>query len=203
MALRAGEAGRPLFVLWLDAHPDLHTLDTTWSGNLHGIPAAYFMGLPGFDALPHPAARVPPAQVCMMGLRSIDTAEEAQLAQLGVRLHRMPDLHRDGVESALGQFLDTVAEAHGHLHVSLDVDFLDPSVAPAVGTAVPDGASAGQARAIASLLGDSGLVTSLDLVELNPTLDVNGMSAALLAELAVGMLTERRLDRETESKTGT
>ena len=87
MSLRAREAGRPLFVLWLDAHPDLHTLDTTVSGNLHGTPAAYFMGLGGFEAFPVLAAPVAPANVCMIGLRSIDRAEASRLAALGVDVH--------------------------------------------------------------------------------------------------------------------
>lgn len=199
MALRARESGRPFFVLWLDAHPDLHTLDTTVSGNLHGTPAAYAMGLGGFEAFPVIAAPVAPAHVCMMGLRSIDGAEAARLAALGIDAQPMADLDRTGVTQPLARFLDRVGRERGDLHVSLDVDFLDPALAPGVGTTVPDGASEDQARAIATLLGDSGLVTSLDLVELNPRLDPDGRSAAMMRDLATRMLPPRAALQKTGS----
>ncbi len=198
MAARAAARGRPFFVLWLDAHPDLHTLGSTGSGNLHGTPAAYFTGEADFAPFPPLPARVRPENICMMGIRSVDGAEEARLAASGIGLHRMEALHRDGVEAPLEAFLGRVADAGGDLHVSFDIDFLDPAIAPAVGTTVPGGATLLQADAIAAMLGDSGLVTSLDLVELNPTLDPFGRSAALFADLAGAML--RR--RETLSRTG-
>lgn len=199
MALRARDAGRPFFVLWLDAHPDLHTLDSSVSGNLHGTPAAYFLGLGGFDAYPPLAAAVAPEHVCMMGLRSIDRAEAPRLAALGIDAHPMAELDRTGVAAPLACFLDRVAQARGDLHVSFDVDFLDPALAPGVGTTVPDGATEAQARTIAGMLGDSGLVTSLDLVELNPRLDPGGRSARLMCGLAARLLPPRAVLQKTGS----
>lgn len=199
MALRAREAGRPFFVLWLDAHPDLHSLETTRSGNLHGTPAAYFMGLGGFGAFPVIAAPVAPANVCMLGLRSIDGAEAARLAALGIDAHPMAELDETGVAAPLARFLARVGREGGHLHVSFDVDFLDPALAPGVGTTVPDGATGDQARSIAGLIGDSGLVTSLDLVELNPRLDPDGRSAAMMRDLATRMLPPRAALQKTGS----
>ncbi|MCA8881407.1 MAG: arginase family protein [Rhodobacteraceae bacterium] len=197
MALRAREAGRPFFLLWLDAHPDLHDLDTTASGNLHGTPAAYVLGLDGFAAFPALPAGVAADNVCMMGLRSVDGAEAPRLAALGIAAHPMAELAKCGVDAPLARFLDRVAHAGGDLHVSFDVDFLDPAVAPAVGTAVPDGASAAEAHRIAAALSDSGLVTSLDLVELNPRLDPEGSSVALIRDLACAMLPPRAALRRT------
>ena len=188
MAERAAAAGRPFFVLWLDAHPDLHDLASTESGNLHGTPAAYFLGLPGFDAFPPLPARVAAGNLCMMGLRSIDTAEAARLARLGIEAHPMAALHRAGVAAPLAAFLGRVARAGGALHVSFDVDFLDPALAPAVGTAVPEGATLAQAEEIVALLGASGLVSSLDIVELNPRLDDGARTTTLMCRLAAGLM---------------
>lgn len=196
VARRAAEAGRPLFVLWLDAHADFHTLDTTLSGNLHGIPVAYFTGRPGFEGfLPPLPAPVDPGRVCMMGTRSVDPAERGALAGTGITIHDMRAIDEHGVAVLLRDFLSRVAAESGLLHVSLDVDFLDPSIAPAVGTTVPGGVSFGEAHRLMEMLHDSGLVTSLDLVELNPFLDERGRTAALIVDLAAGLMGRRVMDR--------
>ena len=188
MARRARAGGRPLFVLWLDAHPDFHTLDSSTSGNLHGTPVAYFTGAAGFTGFPPLRDAVAPRRVCMMGLRSIDADEAARLAGSGIAALRMGALRRAGVAAPLERFLDRVAAEDGDLHVSLDADFLDPRLAPAVGTAVPGGATLEEAGRIAALLGESGRVTSLDLVELNPRLAAARRTAALLIALAADIL---------------
>ena len=197
VAKYAAEEGRPLFVLWLDAHPDFHDLDTTGSGNLHGTPVAYFTGQPGFAAFPDLPNAVDPKNICMMGLRSVDEAERLRLPEAGVELHDMRAIDEHGIANPLRAFLDRVLAANGMLHVSLDVDFLEPSIAPAVGTTVPGGATFREAHLIMELLHDSGLVTSLDLVELNPFLDERGRTALLMSDLTASLFGRCVLDRLT------
>lgn len=199
-AAHAAGAGRPFFVLWLDAHPDFHTLQTTASGNLHGVPLAYACGLGGFEgALEPPAHPVDPKNICMMGIRSVDPAERTALAAHGVTVCDMRVIDEEGVAPLLKRFLDKVKAAGGDLHVSLDVDFLDPSIAPGVGTTVPGGATFREAHLIMEILSDSGLVTSLDLVELNPFLDERGRTAILMTDLAASLLGKRVMDRPTQN----
>lgn len=199
-ARRAQEAGRKLFVLWLDAHPDMHTLETTESGHLHGVPMAYALGLPGFDGVfPPLAAALAPERVCMMGLRSVDPAERQVLAATGLRVHDMRAIDENGVAVLLRGFLDEVAAQDGLLHVSLDVDFLDPDIAPGVGTTVPGGATFREAHLIMEMLHDSGRVASLDLVELNPFLDERGRTARLMVDLTASLMGRSVLDRPTRS----
>ncbi|KEP70598.1 arginase [Thioclava dalianensis] len=199
IAAHAASLGRPLFVLWLDAHPDLHTLMTTESGNLHGTPVAYFTGQPDFEAYPPLAHAVDPRHVCMMGIRSVDPAERARIKEIGVEVHDMRALDETGVLAPLRAFLARVRAANGLLHVSFDVDFLDPQIAPAVGTTVPGGATFREAHLIMEELCDSNLVSSLDLVELNPFLDERGRTARLLCDFTASLFGRRVLDRMTRS----
>ncbi|MBZ9854004.1 arginase [Mesorhizobium sp. CA13] len=200
IARRAAEAGRPLFVLWLDAHPDFHTLDTTTSGNLHGVPLAYASGQPGFEGyFPSLAACVDPARICTLGIRSVDPAEREALRKAGVTVHDMRTIDEYGMAPLLRAFLERVSAENGMLHVSLDVDFLDPSIAPAVGTTVPGGATFREAHLVMEMLHDSRLVTSLDLVELNPALDERNRTATLLVDLTASLMGRRIMDRPTRS----
>lgn len=189
---------RPLFVLWLDAHPDFHTLETTQSGNLHGTPVAYFTGLPGFEGVyPELEATVDPANVCMLGIRSVDPAENAAMADSGIDVHDMRAIDEHGIAAPLRAFLERVRAANGALHVSLDVDFLDPGIAPAVGTTVPGGTTFREAHLVMEMLCDSALVTSLDMVELNPFLDERGRTASLMVDLCASLMGRKVLDRPT------
>jgi arginase len=197
VASHADALGRPQFVLWLDAHPDVHSLATSESGNLHGTPLAYALGLPGCEAYPPLPARIDPHRVCMMGIRSVDPAERRHIADLGLRVHDMRAIDENGVKAPLLAFLDEVARANGRLHVSFDVDFLDPAIAPAVGTTVPGGATFREAHLIMELLHDSDLVTSQDLVELNPFLDHAGQTARLMSDLCASLMGRTVLDRPT------
>jgi arginase len=199
MAAHAHAQGRPFFALWLDAHSDIHTPDTTDSGNLHGTPVGYVTGRTGFDAFPPLPVRVDPANICMIGLRSVDAAEHAVLDDGDVMLVDMRRIDEEGISAPLQHFLNRVAAANGVLHVSLDVDFLDPSVAPAVGTTVPGGATVREGHLVMEILSDSGLVCSLDLVELNPFLDERGKTANLMVDLAASLLGRRVFDRPTRS----
>jgi arginase len=199
-AAYARRQGRPLFVLWLDAHSDFHTPLTTTSGNLHGTPVAYIAGRDGFDAFPPFPAPVPPARICLYGIRSIDPAEQAALLQADIALNDMRVLDEHGIVAPLRRFLAEVRKAQGMLHVSLDVDFLDPAIAPAVGTTVPGGTTFREAHLVMELLHESGLVTSLDLVELNPFLDDRGMTARLMVDLVGSLMGKKVFDRPTRSK---
>ncbi len=195
MQMAAVDAGRPLFVLWLDAHSDFHTLDTTASGNLHGTPLAYLTGKPGFDdyfpPMVHP---LPLEQIGILGLRSVDREERQALARTDMWIHDMRAIDEHGLVRPLKAFLERVARAGGWLHVSLDVDFLDPAIAPAVGTTVPGGATQREAHLVMELIHESGLLRSLDLVELNPFLDRDGMTARLLVDLTASLFGRRITD---------
>jgi arginase len=200
LSRRAAEAEREFFVLWLDAHPDFHTLESTRSGNLHGVAMAYATGQPGFaDVFPPLTAPIRPENICMMGIRSVDAAERAALRTLGAIVHDMRAIDEQGVAPLLYRFLQQVAAARGILHVSFDVDFLDPAIAPGVGTTVPGGATFREAHLVMEMLHDSGLVASLDLVELNPFLDERGRTALLMVDLVASLMGRSVMDRPTKS----
>lgn len=199
VADHAAGQGRPLFVLWLDAHPDIHNPDTTASGNLHGTPVGYVTGQPGFDGFPPVANPVPPQNICFIGLRSVDGPERAATQAARMRAIDMRQIDERGIAAPLAEFIDQVRAANGMLHLSLDVDFLDPSIAPAVGTTVPGGATFREAHLAMEMLHDSGLVTSLDLVELNPFLDERGRTASLMVDLTASLFGRRVFDRPTRS----
>lgn len=198
-AAHAAAAGRPLFLLWLDAHSDFHTPLTTTSGNLHGTPVAYIAGRDGFDAFPPFPAPIPAERICLYGIRSVDPAEHAALLRHDIAINDMRVLDERGIVAPLREFLAAVQAAGGMLHVSLDVDFLDPSIAPAVGTTVPGGATFREAHLVMELLHESGLVSSLDLVELNPFLDERGRTAKLMVDLVASLMGRKVFDRPTRS----
>lgn len=199
-AVHASRMGRPLFLLWLDAHSDFHTPMTTTSGNLHGTPVAYIAGRGGFDAFPPFPVPVPADRICLYGIRSVDPAEHAALLEHDIAINDMRVLDEHGIVKPLRAFLDHVREMGGMLHVSLDVDFLDPAIAPAVGTTVPGGATFREAHLVMEVLHESGLVTSLDLVELNPFLDDRGMTARLMVDLVGSLMGKKVFDRPTRAK---
>jgi arginase len=198
-AAYADRAGRPLFLLWLDAHSDFHTLATTTSGNLHGTPLAYIAGRDGFDALPDFPAPVPADRICLFGIRSVDAAEHAALLRHDIAINDMRVLDEQGIVAPLRAFLNHVRANGGMLHVSLDVDFMDPTVAPAVGTTVPGGTTLREAHLVMEVLHESGLVTSLDLVELNPFLDERGRTARVMVDLVASLMGRKVFDRMTRS----
>jgi len=195
----AQSLNRPLFVLWLDAHSDFHTPQSTDSGNLHGTPLGYVTGRPGFDGFPAIGQPLPDENIAIIGLRSVDEAERAALQETAIQRVDMREIDETGIAKPLAAFLARVAAANGMLHVSLDVDFLDPSVAPAVGTTVPGGATVREGHLVMEMLHDSGLMTSLDLVELNPFLDERGRTAQVMVDLAASAMGRRVFDRPTRA----
>jgi len=199
VATHAKQQNRPLFVLWLDAHSDFHTPMTTRSGNLHGTPMAYIAGLDEFDAFPPFPDPVPGDRICLFGIRSVDLDERKALHKHGLTPVDMRELDERGFVAPLNAFLDQVRAANGLLHVSLDVDFLDPAIAPAVGTTVPGGATFREAHLVMEMLHESGLVSSLDLVELNPFLDERGRTARLMVDLTASLMGRKVFDRVTRS----
>ena len=201
-ATRAAQAGKPLFVLWLDAHPDINTLDSTVSGNLHGTPVAYATGLAPFPIFPALPQAVDPKRITMLGLRSVDPPEVTAIRDTGIDAYDMRAIDEHGIAAPLRAFLDRVEAEDGQLHVSFDVDFLDPTIAPAVGTTVPGGATFREAHLIMEMVHDTGRLTSLDLVELNPFLDDRGRTAQLMTDLVASLFGRRVLDRPNRPTAG-
>ena len=198
VARHAQTQGRPICVLWLDAHADFNTPQTSQSGNMHGMPVAFFCGEPGFDGI-LPAGRpvVDPANVFMVGIRSVDDRERELIAARGVHVLDMRAIDEFGTAAIMRRVLQRVEAMGAMLHVSLDVDFLDPMIAPGVGTTVSGGANLREAHLIMEMLCESGLVTSMDMAELNPYLDERGKSARLLTDLTASLFGRKVLDKST------
>lgn len=200
VAKYAAEQGKKLHVLWLDAHPDYNTPDTSTSGNMHGMSAALFCGEPGFDGvLDEPIHPVDPKNYHVFGARSIDEDEGALLLKRGVNVMDMRRIDERGVVALINGVLDAVRVDDAMFHVSLDVDFLDPQFAPGVGTTVPGGATYREAHLAMEMICDSGLMSSMDLVELNPYLDDRGKSARMLVALTESGFGRRVFDRPTST----
>jgi arginase len=202
VARRCVEIGHELFVLWLDAHADFNTPETSPSGNMHGMSLAMLAGEPGLDEVlsGHPRAPIKPSNIYLFGVRSLDRDERNLLGARGIHIDDMRRVDEFGVAHLLQQILEEVRRRGGLLHVSLDVDFLDPSIAPGVGTAVPGGATYREAHLIMEMLCDSGLVGSLDLAELNPILDERGKSAHALVELVASLFGRKIVDRSAAAR---
>ena len=191
--------GRELFVLWLDAHADYNTPATTITGNMHGMSSAFLCGEPGLDALlgDEPRASLRPDQLDLFGIRSIDPLEKALVHQRRISIADMRQIDEFGVAVLIRRVIERVKARNGVLHVSFDVDFLDPQLAPGVGTTVQGGATYREAHLIMELLHDSGLVRSLDVVELNPFLDERGRTARVAVELIGSLFGQQITDRRT------
>ena len=191
------EQGRELFVLWLDAHADYNTPTTTITGNMHGMSGAFLCGEPGLDQLlgNEPRASIKSDQLDLFGVRSIDKLEKDLVRERGINVADMRRIDEFGVGVLIRQVIDKVNARGGVLHVSFDVDFLDPGLAPGVGTLVQGGATYREAHLVMELLHDSGLVRSLDIVELNPFLDERGKTARLAIELVGSLFGQQITDR--------
>jgi arginase len=200
MARYAAEQNRPLFVLWLDAHADFNSPATSPSGNMHGMPVAFYCGEAEFaPILDRNRPLVDPKRVYQVGIRSVDPREREEINEHGVNVYDMRAIDEIGVAPIMREILAEVRAQNGLLHVSFDVDFLDPDIAPGVGTTVPGGATFREGHLIMEMLCDSGLVSSLDLVELNPFLDDRGKSARILVEMTASLFGRRIFDRPTRS----
>lgn len=193
------EMGREVFVIWLDAHADYNTPSTTLSGNMHGMSAAFLCGEPGLDGLlgEEPRASIDPDRLELFGTRSIDKLERDLLRDRRINVADMRQIDEFGVGVLVSRIIDKVKARDGVLHVSFDVDFLDPHLAPGVGTTVPGGATYREAHLVMEMLHDSGLVRSADVVELNPFLDERGRTARTTVELIGSLFGQQITDRPT------
>jgi arginase len=181
-------------VLWLDAHGDLNSPETSPSGNVHGMVLAAALGLAG-DRFREDGWGLPaldPARVALVAVRSLDEGERELLRELNVKVFTMSDVDRLGVEHAMREALAHIA-GPGFVHVSLDMDALDPEVAPGVGTPVRGGLSYREAHLALELVAESGLVSSFDVVEVNPILDRENQTGKLAVELIASGLGARIL----------
>jgi len=197
------ERGRELFVLWLDAHADYNTPLTTMTANMHGMSAAFLCGEPGLDGLlgAEPRASITSAHLDLFGIHSIDPFEKKLVHDRRIAIADMREIDEFGVAVLIRRVIDRVKARNGVLHVSFDLDVLDPTVAPGVGTTVPGGATYREAHLIMELLHDSGLVRSVDIVELNPFLDERGRTARVAVELIASLFGQQITDRPTPSNT--
>lgn len=189
-------AGKQLLVLWFDAHADFNTAELTPSGNIHGMPVACLTGH-GPDELTSIGTTTPAidaSQVRQIGLRSVDPGEKRFLVEEGVQVYDMRFLDEAGVRETMELALSGIT-ADTHLHVSLDLDFVDPGIAPGVGTPVRGGATYREAQLCMEMVADSGLLGSLDVVELNPALDERNTTAELAVDLVESLFGKSTLLR--------
>jgi arginase len=198
VARHCREQGRELFVMWLDAHADYNTPATTITGNMHGM-SAFLCGEAGLDGLlgHEPRAPIDSSRLELFGTRSIDKLEKDLVKLRRISVADMRKIDEFGVSVLIRRVIDRVKAVDGVLHLSFDVDFLDPEVAPGVGTMVPGGATYREAHLIMELLNDSGVVHSLDIVELNPFLDDRGRTARSVVELIASLFGQQITDRPT------
>jgi arginase len=189
-AAHARRNGVPIGLLWIDAHGDMNTPASTPSGNVHGMPLAALLG-------PEPAElsriggfspTVLPQHTALIGVRNLDEREKDLVRSSGVHVFTMKDIDRLGVATVAEQALDAVGAGTAGIHVSLDLDVCDPSIAPGVGTPVKGGLNYREAHLLMELVAESGMLTALDLVEVNPTLDLRNMTAEFGTELALSAL---------------
>jgi arginase len=176
-------------VLWIDAHSDINTPETSPSGNVHGMALAAALGLAGhgFESDIWPLPSVDPKRVALVGTRLLDDGERRLLREAGVRVFTMSEVDRIGIERAVRESLDRISGA-GFVHVSLDMDALDPEVAPGVGTPVLGGLTYREAHLAMELVAESGVAHSLEVVEVNPILDRENTTATTAVELVASAL---------------
>ena len=196
VAWHARQRGQKLRVLWLDAHADVNTADTSRSGNLHGMPVACLLGhgpapLVGWSGQP---AALSPGDLRFLGIRSVDAEERQAIRGLGLRVFDMRHLDEHGMRTTLTEALQDIDE-DTHLHVSFDIDCLDPADAPGVGTAVRGGPTYREMQLCMEMVADTARLGSLDVMELNPALDVRNQTAEVVVELVASLFGQSTLAR--------
>lgn len=203
VARHCREQGRTLRVLWLDAHADFNTAAMTPSGNIHGMPVACLCGH-GPDALTHLGGHSPalqPDDLRQIGIRSVDEGERQFVHDLGIEVFDMRTIDEIGMRQTMERALADMDD-NTHLHVSFDVDFLDPDIAPGVGTTVRGGPTYREAQLCMEMIADTGRMASLDVVELNPALDVRNQTALLAVDLIESLFGKNTLVRSPPPKPG-
>ena len=193
-SIAAAAQVQPLGVIWVDAHGDFNTAETSPTGNIHGMPVSALVG-DGPESLVNigtPGAKLHPTQIVQIGIRDLDKAERDRLAHSGIHVFTMRHVDEMGMAAVARQAIDRLRNLP-RLHVSLDMDSLDPDEAPGVGTPVPGGLTYREAHLLMEILGDSGRVQSMDIVEINPILDTMNKTAELAVELIASLLGQRIL----------
>jgi arginase len=182
--------GLPIGLLWVDAHGDMNTPATSPSGNVHGMPLAALLGSEPAELsrIGSFSPKVLPAHTVLVGIRNLDDREKTLVRDAHVHVFTMKDIDRQGIASIVEQAVNLAGNGTAGVHVSFDMDVCDPAIAPGVGTPVKGGLDYREAHMVMEIVADSGLLTSLDLVEVNPTLDVRNHTAELAAELALSAL---------------
>jgi arginase len=189
----AAKARKPLGVIWFDAHADFNTAKTSPSGNVHGMILAALAGQ-GDARLVNVGGRgkkVDPRRIVIVGARDLDAGEQRLLREVGVRVLTMSDIDRRGMEAVTREALETALDGAAGLHVSFDLDVVDPSEAPGVGTPVHGGITYREAHLAMEMVAESERLTSLDMVEVNPILDQHNRTAILATELALSAVGKR------------
>lgn len=183
-----------LGVLWFDAHADINTPATSPSGNIHGMPVAALLGEghPALTSIGGAGPKLKPSQIVMLGIRDLDEGERLRLAKGDIRVYTMREIDEVGM-ARIGQEIMDYFDSFTEIHLSLDLDGLDPQHAPGVGTPVPGGISYREAHLMMEILADSHKVRSLDVVEVNPILDARNGTAQLAVELVAGVFGQRIL----------
>jgi arginase len=196
VARHCRKAGRPLRLLWLDAHADFNTSVLTPSGNLHGMPVACLcgMGPAGLIDMSGEVPAIDAAVIRQIGIRSVDQGEKRLVHEVGIEVFDMRYVDEVGMRRTLEVALDGMDPAT-HLHVSFDVDFLDPDIAPGVGTTVPGGPSYREAQLCMEMIADTGRLASLDVMELNPALDLRNRTADVAVDLVASLFGKSTLMR--------
>jgi arginase len=185
IAAFAQRQGKKLGLIWIDAHGDINTPESSPSGNIHGMPLAALLGFGASEltSIAGASPKVEPGNVALVGVRSLDSGEKKRLKETGVQVHTMADIDRHGVHRVMKKALARVTEDTDYVHVSFDLDAVDPTVAPGVGTPVKGGLDYREAHLIMEVIADAGVMTSLEMVEVNPILDQGNASAAFAVEL--------------------
>ncbi len=194
-ATALAERGQRVGLIWLDAHADINTPDTSLSGNVHGMPVAHLLGL-GDTRLSHLASVYPavkPEHLVYVGLRDLDEAEKHLIKTLNIRAFTMRDIDERGLRAVMDEAVRIASTGTGGIHVSCDADWIDPGEAPGVGTPVRGGATLREAHLAMEIIHDSGALVAMDLVEINPILDRKNHTAKLAAELIASAFGRRIL----------
>ena len=195
MANHFHRRGEKLGVIWVDAHADMNTPQTSPSGNVHGMPLACLMGR-GPKALTHIfdwAPKVDPRNVALVGIRDVDSLEALHVSKSGVRAFTMRDIDQKGLSRVMEEAIDIASAGTAGIHLSFDMDSVDPDEAPGVGTPVRGGITYREAHLAMEILSDTAKLVSLEVVEVNPVLDVANRTADLAVELMMSALGKRIL----------
>ena len=187
-------SGQPLGVIWVDAHGDMNTPATTTSGNVHGMPLAALLGPePSELAAIGTSPSLLPEHTVLLGVRNLDEKEKAAIRSSGVHVFTMKDIDREGIATVAERAIAIASTGTGGIHVSFDLDACDPAFAPGVGTPVKGGLDYREAHTLMELVADSQRLIALDLVEVNPTLDIRNTTAEFATELALSALGKKIL----------